>query len=104
MSARLLLCAALAPCVLGGCASEVVQRGPEQVWNGQGGAWEVVMAPGQPEAGWETARLDESLNVRAQELADRDRPSLEHPRRIYLSRRADDVLYFVPHHHRRWSY
>ena len=81
-----------------GCAAPVA-RGPSGANIGnQGAAWEVILTGGQAGAelvaGSETARCDESLNHRDQDLMDADRPSLGRARRVSIRDRADDLVYF----------
>ena len=105
-------------CVLGlcalaaGCAGPVERRPAALSFGDQGGAWEVVFPAAQsaPEMalGPEIARRDASLNVRDQDVyqtdAWPDRPSLDGARRLFLTHRADELLYFRSERRHRARY
>ena len=105
-----------AVCVLGLCAllagcTEAVERRPEALSMGdQGGAWEVIFPAGQAglelAQGPEATRRDESLSPRDPAVYESDawpdRPSLDGARRLFLTHRADELLYFRSDRARRF--
>lgn len=88
--------------------------GPIHAGN-QGGAWELLYAPvlESSHSGAEVSRRDAALNIRepapVTELGmwpEHPRPRLGQTRRLFLPRRADDVIYFregpPPLYYRTW--
>jgi hypothetical protein len=84
--------------VFGGSCSQtqtIQVRDPHEAVGNQGDAWEVVLGSPEapPHAGWEEARLDESLAAGWSDV-EVARPDLDDLRRIYLNPRPDQILYF----------
>lgn len=93
-----ILCSVLA---VAACTSVPVRhRGPQA---GVGGdSWALVMGPAAPDA--YAGRRDEHLSRRKptdprwqNAWADLHRPTLDNDRRLYLSNRAETIIYFRPY-------
>lgn len=103
------LCAV--PCalaVLTGCAGQATSR-PDPIAHAghQATSWDAVLPSPRlaaAEPGFEHSRRDDALNIRdLQQAAAEPGPSLDHPRRLRVRPRPDEVIFFRRgRHHRPW--
>jgi hypothetical protein len=123
VAARASLACGVAVAVLG-CAApkapapraEVIGPAGGAFAGNQGGAWEVLFAPATGDSAGPAAesRRDAALNLREPEpitalgmWPDAPRPHLGQTRRLFIPRRADDVLFIrerPPYRYRHWSW